>query len=225
MTQSNVAIYGSNFTPTGNDVKVNGVDVGANGANVGSLPSSQSGQMITFSLPSLPAGTYPIIVSNANGISKSVNLVVDPAPALAITQINPSSGPLGTTVTITGSGFTTGTGSNGNDVYITSLDGNYSIIVRGVQSTNGTTLTLTLPTTYSETPGVYTVNIQNTNGQTNYQSSNSSTDFTLTAPTTSDADTGSNNAAGWYAVSYPAFNGAGMTASVWNMFLDLFKNW
>ncbi len=67
--------------------------------------------------------------------------------------------------------------------------------VLGAISTDGTTMKLTLPTTYSQTPGVYKVYVQNSYGNDYANAAN----FTLTAPT-SDASSNPNEAAGWEAV-------------------------
>lgn len=62
-------------------------------------------------------GTYPVYVTNENGTSNSVDLTITggtiPPSGVSISSVTPTSGPVGTSVTIVGTGFT-----NDNTVYL-----------------------------------------------------------------------------------------------------------
>lgn len=109
-----------------------------------------------------------------------------PTGAVSINAVNPTAGPVGTSVTLTGSGFT-----NDNTIRFGS-----GVLIH-VASNNGTTLTFDVPTgltpqcfystprcyvaTMLTTPGNYAVVVQNTNGASNAAS------FTVTSGTTTNA--------------------------------------
>jgi hypothetical protein len=139
----------------------------------------------------VPAGSYNFrcysIVGTlqqvTSGMDKLFNLTHQ---APVITSISPSSGPVGTTVTITGTGFT----KTGNDIHF--AEGgikNLSVI----PNNNGTSsLSFNIPNTISActfwtsslsctlparvvSPGTYTIFVQNSNGRSN------SVQFTVTS--------------------------------------------
>ena len=105
----------------------------------------------------------------------------DPAPtpstAPFISSLHPSSGPPGTTVTVSGTGFLP-TGGNpgtpsggvggGNNVYFGS-----EVVVKGQNSADGLTFQFDVPQNMA--PGTYSVSVRNENGASN------SVNFTVTA--------------------------------------------
>ena len=126
-----ITITGSNFMPNGNVAGGNVVSfynpniIGGNktawginplnSAGNNSLGSSNNDTVIQFVVPSqLSAGVYPLNVMNHYGNSNDVNFTVvssgassGSAQGVYISSISPSSGSAGTTLTITGNGFST----------------------------------------------------------------------------------------------------------------------
>ncbi|TSC61407.1 MAG: S-layer protein, partial [Parcubacteria group bacterium Greene0416_14] len=92
---------------------------------------------------------------------------VNPAPA--ISSISPSSGPVGTTVTLTGTGFT----PSFNNINF----GSVTALITNLSSADGKTLTFTIPNSLCRTgeictlqtipPGTYNVSVTNVNGTSN----------------------------------------------------------
>ncbi|MDO8301957.1 MAG: IPT/TIG domain-containing protein, partial [Sedimentisphaerales bacterium] len=202
-----VTITGSGFTPTGNRVKFG--NLGSENNPVYNL-NSADGHTLTFNVPtsnyfvcwstapdpcSAPAvstapGVYEVSVITAYSTSNKVSFTVtsDTSVAPAITAINPTSGLVGTSVTITGRGFTpTGNRVNFGGGVIMDL------VPAGSSATDVQTLTFTVPSTLDllcrhqapycaivagpTTPGVYPVSVTNANGASNAMN------FTVTAPT------------------------------------------
>ena len=56
----------------------------------------------TFDAPSLPTATYPVNATDANDLNATANFTI----AITLIALNPTEGPTGTNVTITGYGFT-----------------------------------------------------------------------------------------------------------------------
>jgi peptidoglycan hydrolase-like protein with peptidoglycan-binding domain len=136
---------------------------------------------MTFAAPpAVTPGNYSVSVENSFGTSNTLNFTVTgggtTTGAPQISSIWPSSGPTGTVVTITGSGFT-----NDNNI-------KFDIgAITHVSSPNGTTLTFTVPNNvgpscpYSQqncvvalylkqiTAGNYNVSVENANGLSNAQ--------------------------------------------------------
>jgi len=171
-------------------------------------PNCTAGQMCAQFLREVTAGTYTVTVLNNNGTSNTINFtvtdgtVVPPTSgAPTINSLNTTSGPVGTTVTITGSNLTSSntilmSGSvAASNVPVTS---SYAIPVAcnpfasscggGAQQT----LTFTVPSSLSAycapgtacpmyarlvTPGTYTISVLNTNGTSN------TVNFTVTGTT------------------------------------------
>ena len=183
-----VTITGSGFTSTGNTVNFgNGV--------IQKNVSSFDGKTVTFTIPSyispycppqmfcsavvypVNPGSYNVSVTNGNGTSNSLSFIVT-SNVPAVTSLNPTSGPIGTTVTITGSGFT----ATGNKVKFGSL-GSENNPKYSFDSSDGKTLVFTVPFSnylscwytnpvcsaaqYSTQPGIYGVSVINGNGTSN----------------------------------------------------------
>ena len=190
---TSVVIHGTNFTATGNTVNFGS-------ATVGNMMSSANGTSITVTIPSqLAAGSYNVSVRNTNGTSNSltytVTSVVNTQNTPVISSLSPTSGPVGTVVTITGAGFT----ATGNTIAFKGGPTNSSLIANVTSSANGTMLQFTVPTNataptvacipipgsigtsggpscpFATTPGTYTVSVTDGNGTSN------STIYTVTA--------------------------------------------
>jgi hypothetical protein len=94
-----VTITGSNF---GSTQSSSTITFGATPATV----SSWSDTQIKAIVPSLSAGTYDVVVTTSAGISNSVVFTLGGSIATPhITSIAPTSGPVGTLITITGANF------------------------------------------------------------------------------------------------------------------------
>ncbi len=202
---STITITGSGFTPTNNTIIFN------SGERITGI-SSTNGTSLSFALPSFVGGggysnglpvtaTVYLTVSNSNGISNAKSIRVTPnLSAPSISSITPTSALVGTTVTITGTGFT----PTGNRIKFGDL-GSENNPSYSINSSNGTTLTFTVPTSnylacWSSNPaclapatltqpGPYQVSVINTNG------TSSSRTFTVTpgTPTAVLTANGSNN--------------------------------
>ena len=133
-----VIVTGTGFASTGNTVKFSTGSI----SNI----SSMNGTSLTFNVPSISVGTYNVSVVSNDKLSNTATFVV-PAPATPTPTINsifPTSGPVGTLVTITGTGFTTtdnvinfGSGVVANTVGLTS-----SMLFN---SSNGTSISFRIP--------------------------------------------------------------------------------
>jgi hypothetical protein len=168
-----MTIRGSGFNPR-EMVNLGGLRGGINIAVV----SSNNGTTLTFSIPTQITYIVPnidvpyavcVIRNDACG-SNSVNFTVTPSinPTQPhITSVSPTSGPVGTKVTVAGSGF----GSNETLAF-----GGTSIF--SYSSDNGSTLTFTIPQNNGTTTGSYPVCVINAVDST--CGSNSVT-FTVTA--------------------------------------------
>jgi hypothetical protein len=68
-----------------------------------------SSTQITATVPALSAGVFSVVVQNSDGqVSASRSFTITTPPPPTITSVNPTSGPPGTVVTITGTGFVNG---------------------------------------------------------------------------------------------------------------------
>ncbi|MDR3642771.1 MAG: hypothetical protein P4L74_04060 [Candidatus Doudnabacteria bacterium] len=149
-----VTISGSGFTSTGNNILM------ANNLAAGNV-SSSDGKTLQFNIPSgmgayCPAGTacpqyylnvgpgnYQVSVVNANGTSNTQPFTVTSGTSTGpfINSLSPPSGPVGTTVTMSGSGFAPGT------QYIVHF-GQGIVSTAGSASSDGSTLTFIVPASY-----------------------------------------------------------------------------
>ncbi len=168
-----VYLYGSNFISSSYILTTN-----SSGVSV-QIPVNQiSSNLMSFVVPQyMASGSKPIQVVNSlsynTNASNTVYLTVTGTSAPIITSLLPASGPVGTTVTIYGSGF----GTSWNTVNFGSN------IIPNVYSTNGTSMTFTVPSYTSpaclySTPacslpqtqvisGPYSVSVYNANGTSN----------------------------------------------------------
>ncbi len=209
-----VTIYGSGFNTDNTIIFGSGAIVHV---------ASYNGTTLTFTVPSvlnplcyysgcmqpsqqtLP-GTYSVSVQNINGATNSISFTVtsgQQVTPVSIYRISPTSGPTGTTVSITGFGFTSanivhiGSGAIGNVPISSSI----AISCTTDPSCHGginQTLVITIPSAIGPycatgmmcamymqllTPGTYTVYIQNNNGSSNAVS------FTVTGSSSSQGPT------------------------------------
>ncbi|MBS0571464.1 MAG: IPT/TIG domain-containing protein [Proteobacteria bacterium] len=153
---TSVTITGSNFstTKTSNTVKFNGTAATVNSA---------SATQLVVAVPSgATSGSVTVTVSGQTATSGSAFTVTTPAPT--ISSFSPTSGTVGTTVTINGTNFS-------------STVANDTVKFNGISATvsTATTAKLTVPVPPGATTGPITVT---TGGQTTASSSN----FTVTTP-------------------------------------------
>ncbi|PZF53890.1 hypothetical protein DEJ23_14060 [Curtobacterium sp. MCSS17_008] len=129
---TSVTITGDGFT----DDSTVSVD---NGDPITPDSISEDGTSLTFTTPAHAAGAVPVTVTNGDGTSEPLTFTYLEAPAGAptITDIDPANGPAGggTTVTLTGTGFT--------DDATVSVDG--VEVTPDSVSEDGTELTFTTP--------------------------------------------------------------------------------
>lgn len=124
-----VVINGQNFnsTPGNNSVNFGGTLI---------TPSNASPTQLTVTVPNLPVGPAAVTVTTGGQSSNSVNFTVT-APSPVITALTPSSGPVGTTVVISGQNFS-------------SVANNNTVTVGGTAATvsnaSPNSLTITIPT-------------------------------------------------------------------------------
>lgn len=165
-------ITGTGFTSTGNTVYIGG-------SQINNL--SSNGTTLSFIIPnpsdisgSSGAGNYSLFVSNTNGTSNSLSFAVTARVNSAqpsITSIYPTSGPIGTQVTITGYNFTT-TGNSVNFGFFTisnlNSSNNGTQIIFSVPAKAGTAVcTDLIPGTCSITPttlGLHQIQVNNSQG-------------------------------------------------------------
>ncbi len=163
-----VTITGTGFTSSGMTVTFGGT------AAVFSYLSPTS---ISAVSPAHVAGTFDVIVTTAAGSSPNTTLddfTYTGTSAPVITSISPTTGPIGTTVTITGTGFTGAT-----LVTVGGVSASFSVVT-------DSSITLTIPT---GTPGgVVNISVTTPNGTsvdvaadnfTNTSSSGATTTYTL----------------------------------------------
>ena len=171
---------------------------------------SYNGSSITFTVPSsldpacrfsfpmcaiasrqtLP-GTYPISVENSRGTSNTLNFVVTDgtitATPITLYSITPATGPVGTTVSIRGFGFTSNNTIRFGNGAIMNIPISSSVAIACTTDPNchggiNQTLTFIIPSSVSPycapgmmcamymqliTPGTYTLYVQNENGSSN----------------------------------------------------------
>ena len=138
---TSVTITGTGFLLGGNNVYFNGTLITS-----GSTNSTTS---ITAVVPT-GATTGNVTVQNANGTSNGVNFTV---PTPTITSLNPTSGPIGTSVSITGTNFALG----GNNVRFN------GVLISAGSTNSATSITAIVPN--GATTG--NVTVQNANGTSN----------------------------------------------------------
>jgi hypothetical protein len=209
-----VVISGSGFVP-GDIVNFTA------GSNTGSPNASYvmttgftvapDGSTITFLAPnfSAGAGTYSVVVGSPSNPSASrysnqvsINLTNPVAAAASvaapvISSISPLTAAVGSTVTITGSGFT----SSGSLPFLIEFSaatgGSYTLSSNSFTvSPDGTTMTFVMPN-FSAGPGVYTVAIANLNNPSGSRFSNGVQMTMIAAPASGASQTSSVYGAIW----------------------------
>lgn len=126
-----ISISGTGFTSTDNTIYF-GIGHAVEKA------ASWNGQSITFKIPAIPKGNYPLSVKNAQGESNkdSFFVVTDGVtPEPKIEKVSPARAGRGAVVSVNGSGFT----SKGN-VVRTGIS-----VINDVSSADGTTLSFKIP--------------------------------------------------------------------------------
>ncbi|HTP64796.1 MAG TPA: IPT/TIG domain-containing protein, partial [Geobacteraceae bacterium] len=146
-----VTITGANFDPTAaNDA------VSFNGT--AAVISSASGTQLVASVPA-GATTGPISVTVlGQTVSSSTNFIIPPT----ITGVSPAGGPVGTTVTITGTGFDVTSANNtvmfnGTAAVVTSSTGTNIVTYVPMGATTGP-VTVTVAGQTATSPTIFTVN-------------------------------------------------------------------
>lgn len=134
----------------------------------------------------LTSGLYKVSVLNdfGTGVSNLVDFTITSTSGPNITSISPLTGPVGTQVTITGSGFTT----TGNRINFDFTPNTSEPLWSNLNSANGSTLSFDLPGTNGAVcfnwpclltlpvnPGLHKISVTNTNGTSN------SVNFTVTS--------------------------------------------
>lgn len=170
VTGTQVTLYGSGFTATGNKIKFGN----SNSESNPNYNVSSNGTSITFTVPStyyfacwdsvpackivaqmLAPGVYPVSVTNANGTSNTVNFTVT-SETVAETKtpniyyLSPAFGAVGTQVTIYGTNFSNTCTSTGSDYCRVTLLPNTikfgsKVISSASYSDNGNTLSFVVP--------------------------------------------------------------------------------
>jgi hypothetical protein len=145
---TNVAISGSNFSmdPSQNVVMLNGVNLTV--ATVTTISASEM-MLIVIIPPGNTTASLTIIVNGKNAVSKDNFIVISTAPT--ITGFSPESGVEGldTSITITGTNFSTTSANN-----LVSINGNSLTVI----SATSTQLSVTIPSGVRTGPITVTVN-------------------------------------------------------------------
>ena len=147
-----VTITGSNFTP--------GATVTIGGTTVPAASVASNGNSLTFVAPAHAAGDVGVSVTTPSGSTDPDDLTYTydaaPIPAPTATSLTPDEGPVGggTSVTITGTGFTAGS--------TVSVDGGAPISPTAVAG-DGTSLTFTTP---AHAVGAVSVTVTTASGTT-----------------------------------------------------------
>jgi hypothetical protein len=96
--------------PVGTSVTLTGTNLGASGnVTIGGTPvtSSWSSTSIVFTVPSFSPGPYTVSATPSGGSALTTSFTVTSATDPALNGISPSAGPVGTSVTLTGSNLGT----------------------------------------------------------------------------------------------------------------------
>jgi hypothetical protein len=197
---STVTIYGSGFTSDNTILFGGGALVHVRSYDGSSISFNVPGSLNPRCYYSQPAcliasqqtlpGSYNVSIENSNGASNAISFTVtseQPKSNVTIYSISPNSGPVGTTISITGFGFT-----NSNTVHIgggaigtVPIASSIAIACTTNPACHGginQTLTVTIPSSIGPycasgmmcpmymqllTPGTYTIYVQNDNGSSN----------------------------------------------------------
>jgi len=198
LSGSQVTVFGSNFDQSAY-VEIDGVGpiITANAITPTSL---------TFTVPqNLSVGSHTLQVGlKASPLSNSVTLTIVNTTSLppffvaSIQSISPASGPVGTVITVYGSGFST----SNNTVYFLANGASQPYTMTNIPSNNGTMLTFNAPTSTTAPcpsggfsscpsptpfphPGTYSVSVNNGSNTSNTVSFTLTTSSVATGPTIS----------------------------------------
>ena len=196
-----VAITGTHFAPTRNVASV--LFSSANAPIV-----SWSDTLILATVPTGVTGTVPVYVTMAGANSNSVNFSL---PSYAVRSISPTTGPVGTQVTITGTGFGSAQG--------TSSVGFAGVPSTAVQSWSDTEVVASVPDSASTGPVTVSLDGVASNANVIYQipgpQENNSVSPTMGTAGTSVTITGSGFRSQQYD-STVTFNGAAANIVSWS---------
>ncbi len=147
----------------------NTVSIDNNQLTITENTASTDGNQLTFTVPTnITPDNYILYVENSNGRSNIVPFTI--LPKVSISSITPDHGPIGTTVTIQGEGFSDDDHANNTFVKFG------TVTIDGISSHHGTTLTFTVPqelvgpcdgtvcTRTTTVPGSYNIQAQNASG-------------------------------------------------------------
>lgn len=191
-------VFGSGFTPAGNEIYLDYTPTGSswytlstsansNGASIAAgvpqmypCPTYRNGGVGCPAPSAITPGTHTLTIKNTNGISNSISFTITGttvAPTgVTISSITPSTGAVGTSLVITGTGFS-GTGNSvrfsSPGVMVMSEQTNIRATECNTGPANGCSkITINVPSVLgnvggnvvSITPGTYKVDIKNMNG-------------------------------------------------------------
>ncbi|MFA6273175.1 MAG: putative Ig domain-containing protein [Candidatus Paceibacterota bacterium] len=133
-------ILGVGFTPQNNTVRVGTL-------NIGNFSSYNSGTAIKdIDIPTdIVAGAYDVVVSNSKGTSNAKPFIMLSYSSMPfVASVSPSSGPMGSTITLIGANFSEKHTNNIRFSPTTGFEPEISIQSKNVTQ-NGTRITITLP--------------------------------------------------------------------------------
>ncbi|MFA6404836.1 MAG: Ig-like domain-containing protein [Candidatus Paceibacterota bacterium] len=161
-----MTIFGIGFTSQNNTVKVGILDIG-------NISSYNNGTAIDVNIPTdLSAGTYNVVISNSEGTSNpKIFMMLNNSSFPSITSVSPSSGPMGSTITLIGANFSISGTNNIKFAPTTGFKPEISLQSTNVTQ-NGTRLTATLPNEDYPVGTVFTIWIDN--AEFGYSDENSS---------------------------------------------------
>jgi Tfp pilus assembly protein PilV len=138
-----LTVFGTDFD-AGDSVSVTLGSTALSAMTSGSTVNQNGNVAATFAVPVIPAGSYPVVLSDgSNSAPSATNFVVTPS----LGALSPGSGPSGTSVTVSASGFEANTALsvtvNGTTATVTSGSPTGA---NGNATGAGSTLTFTIPT-------------------------------------------------------------------------------
>ena len=140
-----VMIWGTGFSTTAAENTVTFLgDIDADADNVVATVSAATAASLTVTVPpDAQTGTISVMVGTAADTSKMSFRILDPN-VLAITDINPTSGTVGASVTISGQNFST-TAAENTVTFLGDIDADADNVVATVSAATAASLTVTVP--------------------------------------------------------------------------------